>query len=175
MLVRCLVLASIVCANVCNFYAKNALDIANHAQWRTLQTASCFEKIKNEANARCICLVVGSFRFGHARREQQESIALRKCDSPRDVLSTAQGRFASFPSAAAPFGSATALRAFDTERTDDSCASILSLQYSVCVCILAEIPRTVNFRAVKRWRPGCWFFVRFNKNSTGSSPRRSAP
>ena len=41
--------------------------------------------------------------------------------------------------------------------------------------ILAEIPCAVNFRAVKRRWPGCRFFVRINKNSTGSSPRRSAP
>ena len=56
-----LVLDSILCALICNFYAKSAVDIANRAQWRVLETASCLEKIKNEANADCICLVVGSF------------------------------------------------------------------------------------------------------------------
>ena len=46
-----MVLVSILCALVCNFYAKNAVDIANRAQWRGLETGYCFEKINQRKNA----------------------------------------------------------------------------------------------------------------------------
>ena len=173
-----MVLVSILCAAACNFYAKNAVDIANRAQWRNSETGYCLEKIHQKKNAANLHLPRDNLLCSPPRRpgREKETMNLKRSANAtvREIFSHGPGEVRVPSLRQRPLSTLQRLcDAFDTERTDDSCASILSLQYSVYGSILTVLVRTVNFRAVKRRRPGCWFFVRFNKNSTGSSPRRS--
>ncbi len=71
---------------------------------------------KKRGKRRCICLAEIAFLPpDRPAGSAQESIALRKCDSPADVVSRPREASPGFPSAAAPFGSATALRCLLTQ------------------------------------------------------------
>ena len=175
-----MVLVSILCAAACNFYAKNAVDIANRAQWRNSETGYCLEKIHQKKNAANLHLPRDNLLCSPPRRpgREKETMNLKRSANAtvREIFSHGPGEVRVPSLRQRPLSTLQRLCDALTQSVLMTAAP-LSFHCNIrfVSVILAEIPCAVNFRVVKRRWPGCRFFVRINKNSTGSSPRRSAP